>query len=281
MPMFDTQTKASVDMRSLFHTSAWPAIEIGFSTDDQRQYTVSGRNNHVLNRQLTFTRGHTLNRQQSDFRALMVKQLDGSELFRHDGFSLPHSVADFWRWAYSNLAANNLRGHLAEFLVASDLNVNQNVRVEWDDCDLHTESGIKVEVKSAAYLQTWNQSKHSVISFGVAPSRAYDNKINARKSEAARNSDVYVFCLLAHKDKSTLDPTDLNQWEFYVLPTETLNTKLKNQQTLSVGRLMSLKPGKCRYGEISRTIDEVLNAAKSSSGKLTAPSIGDGNQDFT
>jgi len=222
---------------------------------------------------------HTLNKQRSDFRALRVKQLDGSEPFRREGSSLPHSIADFWRWAYSNLAANNLRGHLAEFLVASDLKATERVRIEWDDCDLHTESGIKVEVKSAAYLQSWNQSKHSVISFGVAPTRAYDNKINARKSEAARNSDVYVFCLLAHKDKSTLDPTDLDQWEFYVLPTETLNTKLNNQQTLSLGRLMSLKPVKCRYGEISRTIDEALNAAKSSSGELTAPSTSDGNKD--
>ena len=43
VPMFDSKTQASLGMRSLFHTSAWPAIEAGFSKDDkgQKQYTVS------------------------------------------------------------------------------------------------------------------------------------------------------------------------------------------------------------------------------------------------
>jgi hypothetical protein len=31
---------------------------------------------------------------------------------------------------------------------------------------------------------------------------------------------LYVFCLLAHKDKSTLDPLNMDQWQFFVLATE-------------------------------------------------------------
>jgi hypothetical protein len=40
VPMFDSNTQASLNMHSLFHTSAWPAIEAGFSNDDKGQYTV-------------------------------------------------------------------------------------------------------------------------------------------------------------------------------------------------------------------------------------------------
>ncbi len=200
-----------------------------------------------------------MNSNQTCLRALEVNQLDGGEPFRHRGFALPQNVVDFWRWAYSNLAANNLRGHLAEFIVASDLNVTQKARIEWDDYDLITQSGIKVEVKSAAYLQSWNQTKFSAITFGVASSCAYNTETEKREKETARNADAYVFCLLAHKDKLTLDPTNLDQWEFYVLPTQTLNAELGNQQTLSLGRLLNLNPAKCSYGDISRTIDDVLN----------------------
>jgi hypothetical protein len=206
-----------------------------------------------------------VNNQPTDLHALIAKQLDGGEVFRLGGEVLPQSVLDFWRWAYSNLAANNLRGHLAEFLVASDLKIARGVRIEWDDCDLRTNLDaccIKIEVKSAAYLQAWSQAKHSVISFGIAPARAYDSKIGARASQSARSSKVYVFCLLAHKDKQTLDPTNLDQWEFYVLPTQRLTEKLGNQKTLSFNRLLRLGPRKCRYGEISMAIDEVLSVGK-------------------
>ncbi len=154
-----------------------------------------------------------------------------------------------------------MRGHLAEFLVASDLKIAHGVRVEWDDCDLRTSlagNGVKIEVKSAAYLQAWGQAKHSVISFGIAPARAYNSKIGARESQSARNSTVYVFCLLAHRDKQTLDPINLDQWEFYVLPTQKLTDELGNQKTLSLNRLLRLGPIKCRYGGVSKAIEKVL-----------------------
>lgn len=199
--------------------------------------------------------------QHNELGALAVKQLDGNEVFRCGGNAMPQRVLDFWRWAYSNLAANNLRGHLAEFLVASDLHIARGVRIEWDDCDLRTQAGsngIKIEVKSAAYLQAWRQSRPSVISFDIAPSRAYNAKINSRDSVATRNAKVYVFCLLAHKDKPTLDPTNLDQWEFYVLSTQRLTNELGKQKTLSLNRLLRLGPRKCRYGEISQAVDAVL-----------------------
>ncbi|MEC4572858.1 hypothetical protein [Streptomyces virginiae] len=45
----------------------------------------------------------------------------------------------------------------------------------------------------------------------------------ATDPERLRRSDVYVFCLLEHLDKPTLDPLDLSQWAFHVLPTRVLD----------------------------------------------------------
>jgi len=68
------------------------------------------------------------------------------------------------RCSLSDLVSNATRGRLAEFIVAQALNVDTSgVRDEWAAYDLLTSSGIKVEVKSAAYLQSWAQRRHSNI----------------------------------------------------------------------------------------------------------------------
>lgn len=188
--------------------------------------------------------------------ALTAKQLTGNEHFHADGQQQPENVLSFWRWAYSNLAANNLRGHLAEFLVATALDLGQeSTRVEWDDCDLVTPAGLRIEVKSAAYLQSWDQSKLSAISFGIAPTYAWDKDGKARLDKPARNSDVYVFCLLTPQDKRDLDPANLGQWEFYVLPTRKLE-KLGTQKTITLNALLRLEPIKCQYEGIRQAIQD-------------------------
>ena len=80
----------------------------------------------------------------------------------------------------------------------------------WDAYDLLTTVGVKVEVKSASYLQSWEQKKHSYISFGIQPTTRLDDPSPDNKKQ--RQADVYVFAVLAHKDKATVDPLDLSQW---------------------------------------------------------------------
>jgi len=69
-----------------------------------------------------------------------------------------------------------------------------------------------------------------------------------------------VFCILAHKEKSTVDPLNLAQWEFYVLPTHVLNQELGNQKTLSLPVLLRLNPEKVQYEEIGATIRSILSS---------------------
>jgi hypothetical protein len=105
----------------------------------------------------------------SSFDALKVKRKTGDEPLHLAGHSTEFNLLGFWQWAFSNLASNALRGVLAEYIVACDLGVSAGTRTEWDAYDLKTPEGIKVEVKSAAYLQSWQQSAHSKVCFDIRP----------------------------------------------------------------------------------------------------------------
>jgi len=97
---------------------------------------------------------------------LMCKPKTGCERFRSDDGDLDFGLYDFWRWSMSDLVRDATRGRLAEFIVAKALSISIDaVRDEWGAYDLKMPEGIKIEVKSAAYIQSWNQSKLSAISF--------------------------------------------------------------------------------------------------------------------
>ena len=114
---------------------------------------------------------------------------------------------------------------VAEYLVARALGLanGAGVRVEWDRYDLRTASGAAVEVKSAAYFQSWAQSRESVIEFDIAPTLGWNASTNAYEATSRRQADVYVFALLSHRDKPTLDPLNVNHWSFFVLSTSALD----------------------------------------------------------
>jgi hypothetical protein len=57
---------------------------------------------------------------------------------------------------------------------------------------------------------------------------------------AVRSANVYVFCLLHHQDKATVDPLCLNQWEFYVLATEELNNYKRSQNSITINSFKKL-----------------------------------------
>src|SRR5688572_14217882 len=88
----------------------------------------------------------------------------GAESITHNEIETNYTLLDFWRWSVSDILSNATRGRFAEFIVGTVLNINPlNLRDEWDAFDLITNSGIKIEVKSAAYIQSWNQKQFSKI----------------------------------------------------------------------------------------------------------------------
>jgi len=172
----------------------------------------------------------------------------------HNDQELSHTLLDFWRWSVSDILSKATRGRLAEFIVATATNIDiTQVRDEWGAYDLLTPDGVKVEVKSAAYLQSWEQKKLSKISFSTKLAKPWDWEIDKRSSVAVRSADVYVFCLLHHQDKATVDPLNLNQWEFYVLATEELNNYTRSQYSITLNSLRKLTNA-VNYGKLDQEV---------------------------
>lgn len=192
--------------------------------------------------------------------ALAVAPRTGAEPFHDAGVALGYDVAAFWRWAASDLAGNALRGVLAEFLVARATGADGAVRTEWDACDLRTPTGVRIEVKSAAYLQSWSQRQYSSISFDIAPKRGWDAATNVLASLPCRSADIYVFALLAHQDKATLDPLDLTQWCFYVAPVPLLDARFGAQKRIALNSLLTVTAEAVPYDRIAAAVTAAFMA---------------------
>ncbi len=187
----------------------------------------------------------------------------GEEPFHRDGSPLGDKLLSFWQWSSSELVGNALRGVLAEYIVASDLGCVSNVRQEWDAYDIETSNGVKVEVKSSSYIQSWLQEKLSSIKFSIKPTYGWDAKNYIVADSKSRPSDIYVFCVLNHKDKSTVDPMNMEQWDFYILATVVLNQKVGDQASITLASLQKLSPIKAKYGQINNAITHTLKNNKS------------------
>ena len=106
---------------------------------------------------------------------IKITRKTGSERLHNNAKEISVQLVDFWKWSASDLLSNANRGVFAEFLIASALGLVDNVRSEWDPYDLKTPKGKRIEVKSAAYLQSWSQKELSKISFSIRPSRKWNS----------------------------------------------------------------------------------------------------------
>lgn len=189
-----------------------------------------------------------------------ITKKTGSETFTKNGESTKMNLLDFWSWSSSDLINNAQRGVLAEFIVTRALEVESSYRLEWDAYDIKTNSELKIEVKSASYLQSWKQDKFSDISFGIQKTKGWNAKTNEYSHECKRQSDIYVFCLLTEKDSNKIDPLNLDQWKFYVIETSVLNDKLGDQKTISLKSLLTLKPECVKYEGLRAIVDVIEKA---------------------
>lgn len=193
----------------------------------------------------------------------MPTRRTGEERFHTGGAPLPFSVLSFWQWAASDLVSNSLRGVLAEFLVAQALGIADGIRVEWDACDLKTADGLRLEVKTAGYIQTWAQKALSAPTFDIGAKRTWDAEANTWSTAPSRSAEIYVFALHAHRDRATLDPLDLAQWEFYVLPTAVLDARCGTQKRINLAALLRLGPNRARFSDLPEAIRSAQGGSRS------------------
>jgi len=140
------------------------------------------------------------------------------------------------------------------------------VRKGWAAWDLTTPGGVRVEAKSAAYLESWAQKELSKMSFSTPRTLAWDADGGGFAGGARRHAQVYVFALLAYTDKATVDPLDLDQWAFCVLPTAVLDGRTRSQHLITLKTLEGLTVA-VGFGELRHAV----NVAAGPAAPLSSP----------
>ena len=181
--------------------------------------------------------------------------LTGKESFMLDGQPVGFSVIDFWRFQFSNIW--DMQDQIAEFIVAQALGqtepYNKNGWTLWDI----NYRGRRIEVKETAYYHSWRKDGKVSAQRFFNISKAY-SRYKDSTSEFKRQNDIYVFCLNTGETKETSNPLDLDNWRFWVVPTETIDLVCGNNKTISLSRLQNLSGLKkgINYEEIKAAVDK-------------------------
>jgi len=192
----------------------------------------------------------------TNLNCLTITRKEGNEPFHINGHELDYDLLSFWKWFASDLVGNTIRGIIAEYIVARALGLAKSgIRDGWAAYDMETLSGKKIEVKSAAFIQSWHQKHLSSIQFVIPKTRAWDADTNTQSTESKRQADVYVFALLVHTDKATIDPLNIDQWRFYVLPTSILDARKRSQHSITLNTLEKLCTGAIRYPDLQEAVE--------------------------
>jgi hypothetical protein len=207
--------------------------------------------------------GHMALEVEARYPYIPAVRQNGAETFTLGAQTLPVDLLSFWQWSASDLLGNTMRGCLAEYIVAMALGITSGVRNDWEVYDLRFK-GWKIEVKASGYLQTWPQKRLSRPEFSIRPARSWDPVTGRMSNEVRRQSDLYVFCLHHHKDKVTVNPRDLAQWTFYILPTGQLECSLrfKAAKSFSLNSLLTLKPSEISFNDLGKCITNVMSQVK-------------------
>jgi hypothetical protein len=186
----------------------------------------------------------------------------GKERFHYNGKAIHYQLRDFWQWSVSDLVSNITRGKLAEFIVATALQVDlKELRNEWLSYDLLTPQGIKVEVKSASFIQSWEQKKISTAIFSAKQTKYWNSQLNSFDTTIKFQADIYVCCLLKHLDRSTIDPLNLDQWEFYILSARDMYNFNKRIVALTLKSLKKITTA-VGYDKIRSSVIDTYNGEK-------------------
>ncbi|WP_085583338.1 MULTISPECIES: hypothetical protein [unclassified Pseudomonas] len=185
------------------------------------------------------------------------------------------TLLDAWQWCYADLKSPTSRGNFAEYLVylalCSDRTLAEHykTRKDWDVVDLtygrgvpdfspdfknhchSTRFGWGIEVKS-----TSSGSKN--VKFDLEPRQGYvwNNYISKPYGKAIeiyrRWSDFFILAHFKDDKQETQDIRDLNNWEFFVVPTWTI--KQDSIRLSSLGK----KYAAIHFSEVKAELDLLI-----------------------
>ena len=172
------------------------------------------------------------------------------------------TLRDVWAWSMSDLRTNTVRPMVAEFLVAKALGASHRPRIEWDSYDVETPDGLRLEVKSSAYLQAWEQTRLSRIEFSGLTAKT--PTATAYSDARTYNADGYVFALQTATEHSRYDALDTGQWQFWVLPVE--RVAANGSRSLALSTVKSMAGEHVTYARLADTVRSVVRRREVAAG---------------
>ena len=82
---------------------------------------------------------------------------------------------------------------------------------------------------------------------GITKANGSYDPAKSGNNEFCRQNDVYVFCLNTGETRESSNPLNLNNWEFYIVPTTVINEKCGNNKSISLGKIKGLGFSAKRY----------------------------------
>lgn len=204
---------------------------------------------------------------------MKAKRLSGDELFEFHQTSQGQAVKDFWAWALSRLIMDGPRGDLAEYIVRMALGEDlETPKRGWGECDIKDCDGFRIEVKCSSLLQEWERDTPSTPTFSIAETMSCDieeiggiyHYVGRQDEEIERRSDAYVFCLFACDNREIANPLNLDQWEFWVVPTDLLNQKLGKRKSVTPATLKKLGIEMIKYDKLAEAVGAVKAGERNS-----------------
>ena len=192
----------------------------------------------------------------------MYKKLSGKEEFTYHNQKTELSIFEYWQWLYSDIY--DLQDTIAEYIVAKALGCKEPYNTgSWTLYDIAYRN-MRIEVKETSFFHSWQtdeEPKSKQRTFGIT--KAY-SVYQDNSSELVRQNDLYIFCLNTGETRNDSNPLELEHWEFYIIPTSTINDLCGDQKTISLSRIRTMTE-KVDYIHLKDKVDEIIDYIKKDS----------------
>lgn len=144
----------------------------------------------------------------------------------------------------------------AQFLVVQAVGDTRPNDDGWGDFDMLWPEGVKIQVKSSAYLQSWSQENPSRIVFSGLMRQTWSAETGRSKTREVR-ADVFVFAVHTCQSPDAYDPLDLDAWGFYVLSGSTIREI--GQRSMNLNRVRAFAGDPIKWSQLRTTILQKAN----------------------
>ena len=163
--------------------------------------------------------------------------------FTANGSKLDYTFIDFCDWTSNNRRNKPVLQMLMEYLVGRNLSCVRETNKAVGDGIFSIQrlfNGKSVAVRTASYVESLSQDHPDWIAFDISGDTI---------------PDVFVFCVNRSMDAFSI-PTNLDVWDFYVLPGPIL-AQFKLADLITLPALLLLQPVQCDFNGIPQAVESV------------------------